>query len=53
MLGFETLYLPGVDHAGIATHSVVEKKLQKEEGKSRYDIGREAFVAKVWEWKEK
>lgn len=53
MLGFETLYLPGVDHAGIATHSVVEKKLQREEGKSRYDIGREAFVAKVWEWKEK
>ncbi|KAL4446025.1 hypothetical protein ABPG74_011017 [Tetrahymena malaccensis] len=53
MLGFETLYLPGVDHAGIATHSVVEKKLLKEENKTRFQIGREAFVGKVWEWKEK
>ena len=41
----------GTDHAGIATQSVVEKMLVKEEGKNRHDLGREAFVAKVWEWK--
>ena len=50
-LGYETLWLPGTDHAGIATQSVVERQLLKE-GKSRYDLGREAFVKKVWEWKE-
>ncbi|HLR73439.1 MAG TPA: valine--tRNA ligase, partial [Pseudogracilibacillus sp.] len=44
-------WLPGMDHAGIATQAVVEKKL-KEEGKSRYDLGREKFVDTVWEWKE-
>ena len=43
--------LVGTDHAGIATQSVVEKMLVKEEGKNRHDLGREAFVAKVWEWK--
>lgn len=52
MKGFHTLWVPGVDHAGIATQVVVEKALQKEEGKSRHDLGREAFVKKVWEWKE-
>ncbi|WP_456405817.1 valine--tRNA ligase [Caldithrix abyssi] len=51
-LGYETLWLPGTDHAGIATQSVVERELLKE-GKSRYDLGREKFVEKVWEWKEK
>jgi valyl-tRNA synthetase len=45
------MWLPGTDHAGIATQAVVEKRLQKEEGLSRYDLGREAFVEKVWEWK--
>jgi len=50
MKGFEVLWLPGMDHAGIATQNVVEKKLAAE-GKSRHDLGREAFVAKVWEWK--
>ena len=50
MKGFEALWLPGMDHAGIATQNVVEKKLAAE-GKSRHDLGREAFVAKVWEWK--
>ncbi len=50
-LGYETLWLPGTDHAGIATQSVVERELLKT-GKSRYDLGREAFVKKVWEWKE-
>lgn len=52
MRGDVTLYVPGTDHAGIATQSVVEKKLQKEQGVSRHDLGREAFLGKVWEWKE-
>ena len=51
MLGHNTLWLPGTDHAGIATQIVVERKLQAE-GKTRYDLGRKNFVAKVWEWKE-
>ncbi len=50
MKGFETLWLPGMDHAGIATQNVVEKHLASE-GKSRHDLGREEFVKKVWEWK--
>ena len=50
MKGFEALWLPGMDHAGIATQNVVEKQLAAE-GLSRHDLGREAFVAKVWEWK--
>jgi valyl-tRNA synthetase len=50
MKGFEALWLPGMDHAGIATQNVVEKQLRAQ-GKSRHDLGREAFVAKVWEWK--
>lgn len=44
--------IPGVDHAGIATQTVVERKMQKKLGVTRRDIGRENFVAKVWEWKE-
>lgn len=51
MLGYETLYLPGTDHAGIATQNVVEKELKKQ-GLSRHDIGRKQFVEKVWEWKK-
>ncbi|EFR31234.1 valine--tRNA ligase [Eremococcus coleocola] len=51
MLGFDTLWLPGMDHAGIATQAKVEAKL-KEEGLSRYDLGREKFLEKTWEWKE-
>lgn len=51
MQGFDTLWLPGSDHAGIATQTKVEQKL-REEGKSRYDLGREKFLEKVWEWKE-
>jgi valyl-tRNA synthetase len=50
MRGFATLWLPGMDHAGIATQNVVERELAKE-GLSRHDLGREAFVKKVWEWK--
>lgn len=51
MQGYNTLWMPGMDHAGIATQNVVEKELAKE-GKSRHDLGREKFVARVWEWKE-
>ncbi|MCX6813650.1 MAG: valine--tRNA ligase, partial [Candidatus Azambacteria bacterium] len=51
MLGFKTLWVPGIDHAGIATQSVVEKKLKKE-GKTRFDLGREKFIEKVWQWKK-
>ncbi|WP_288791983.1 valine--tRNA ligase [uncultured Corynebacterium sp.] len=51
MQGYEVLWLPGMDHAGIATQTKVEAKLKTEEGKDRYDYGREEFVDKVWEWK--
>lgn len=51
MQGFNAVWIPGTDHAGIATQSVVERELRKE-GKSRRDMGREAFVKRVWEWKE-
>lgn len=51
MQGFDTLWLPGMDHAGIATQAKVEEKL-REQGVSRYDLGREKFVDQVWEWKE-
>lgn len=50
MQGFEALWLPGMDHAGIATQNVVERKLAAE-GLSRHDLGREAFVERVWQWK--
>jgi valyl-tRNA synthetase len=52
MKGMETLWLPGMDHAGIATQNVVEKELRKEK-LTRFDLGREKFVERVWEWKEK
>ncbi len=51
MSGFETLWMPGTDHAGIATQHVVEKSLLKE-GKKRHDLGREEFLKRVWKWKE-
>jgi len=51
MQGYDALWLPGSDHAGIATQTKVEQKL-REEGVSRYDLGREAFLEKVWDWKE-
>ncbi len=53
MQGYEALWLPGMDHAGIATQNVVEKTLIEEEGKTRHDLGREAFIDRVWDWKEK
>jgi len=51
MKGYQALYLPGTDHAGIATQNVVERELRKE-GLTRHDLGREAFVDRVWEWKD-
>ncbi len=53
MEGREVLWLPGTDHAGIATQVVVEKRLKKEEKLSRHDLGREKFIERVWQWKEK
>lgn len=52
MLGKTVLFLPGFDHAGISTQSVVEKMLWSREGKTRHDLGREKFTSLVWEWKE-
>ncbi|KAG6372693.1 tRNA synthetases class I-domain-containing protein [Boletus reticuloceps] len=51
MLGKTTLFVPGFDHAGISTQSVVERRLFKQEGKTRHDLGREAFLDKVMDWK--
>ncbi|MEI7807577.1 MAG: valine--tRNA ligase, partial [Verrucomicrobiota bacterium] len=53
MDGKEVLWLPGTDHAGIATQVQVEKALKKEEKKTKYDLGREEFLKRVWAWKEK
>ena len=51
MKGFDTLWVPGTDHAGIATQIKVEENLRKEEGLTRYDLGREKFLERVWDWK--
>ena len=53
MSGFNVLWLPGTDHAGIATQMIVEKELQRSEKKSRHDLGRAEFLKRVWTWKEK
>jgi len=53
MRGFSTLWVPGTDHAGIATQIKVEEVLRKEEGLTRYDLGREKFLERVWDWKNK
>ena len=53
MDGKEVLWLPGTDHAGIATQMMVERQLKKDEKKSRHDLGREEFLKRVWVWKEK
>jgi valyl-tRNA synthetase len=52
MRGFNTLWIPGIDHAGIATQAVVEKQLKEKENKTRHDIGREELVQRIWKWKE-
>ena len=53
MQGFNALWIPGVDHAGIATQIKVEEELRNKEGLSRYDLGREKFLERVWDWKHK
>ena len=53
MQGYSALWLPGTDHAGIATQIKVEEDLRVNEGKTRYDLGREKFLERVWQWKEK
>ncbi len=52
MRGFNTLWQPGTDHAGIATQAVVERRIRDEEGKSRHDLGREELVKRIWAWKD-
>jgi valyl-tRNA synthetase len=52
MQGYNTLWMPGTDHAGIATQAVVEKRLREEEGLTRHQLGREGLVERIWQWKE-
>ena len=52
MQGYETLWMPGTDHAGIATQAVVERRLKEQENLSRHDIGREGLVERIWDWKD-
>ena len=53
MQGYEAMWMPGVDHAGIATQIKVEEELRKNEGLTRHDLGREKFLERVWDWKNK
>ena len=53
MQGYEALWMPGTDHAGIATQIKVEEELRTKEGLTRYDLGREKFLERVWDWKNK
>ena len=52
MQGYNTLWMPGTDHAGIATQAVVERRLLEEEGQTRHDLGREKLVERIWQWKD-
>src|SRR6266852_6373397 len=52
MQGYNALWMPGTDHAGIATQAVVERRLRDEEKKTRYDLGREELVRRIWQWKD-
>jgi valyl-tRNA synthetase len=52
MRGFNALWIPGIDHAGIATQAVVEKQLKEKENKTRHDVGREGLVERIWQWKQ-
>lgn len=52
MQGYEALWMPGTDHAGIATQAVVERRMKEEENLTRHDIGREALVERIWDWKD-
>jgi valyl-tRNA synthetase len=52
MQGYDALWMPGTDHAGIATQAVVERRIREEEGKTRHDLGREKLVRRIWQWKD-
>src|SRR5205085_5299885 len=52
MKGDNTLWMPGIDHAGIATQAVVERTIFEKEGKNRHDLGRDELVRRIWEWKQ-
>ncbi|HZT79569.1 MAG TPA: class I tRNA ligase family protein, partial [Gemmataceae bacterium] len=52
MQGYDALWMPGTDHAGIATQAVVERRLREEEKKTRHDLGREELVRRIWAWKD-
>ena len=52
MQGFNVLWMPGTDHAGIATQAVVERRVKEEDGKTRHELGREKLVNRIWEWKD-
>src|SRR5438128_10881317 len=52
MQAYNALWMPGTDHAGIATQAVVEKRLREEEGKTRHDLGRDKLVERIWQWKD-
>src|SRR5207237_10408381 len=52
MQGYNARWLPGTDHAGIATQAVVERRVREEEGKTRHDLGREELVKRIWQWKD-
>src|SRR3984957_2223735 len=52
MRGFNAVWIPGIDHAGIATQAVVERQLKEKENKTRHDVGREELVRRIWQWKE-
>src|SRR5688572_23744624 len=52
MRGFNTLWVPGIDHAGIATQAVVERQLKEKENKTRHDVGRDGLVERIWAWKQ-
>src|ERR1700747_2957001 len=53
MAAYNAMWLPGTDHAGIATQLVVERELREKEGKTRHDLGREQFVKRIWAWRER
>src|SRR5882672_9758997 len=52
MQGFNVLWMPGTDHAGIATQAVVERRIREEDGKTRHDLGRDELVKRIWQWKD-
>ena len=52
MRGFNAVWIPGIDHAGISTQAVVEKQLKERENKTRHDVGREELIKRIWQWKE-